>query len=626
MSFVNRTGSGCSALGLVLTCLLTSPVVAQSNNDSANSLEEVIVTSSRIPQARRNIGTSVEVVSAEEIRDYGNASLVEILRQQASVAATTSGGPGKTTALRIRGEEGYRTLALFDGMRLSDPSAPQIAPLFEHMVADGVGRVEILKGPQGLGYGADAGGVVNITSPVADFGNRVFINSEWGEFGTSRNNLILSGANSDVDYFLLLSDLGSDGHNVRKDDTVLQDNDGYENTTIHARLGWQLRDGLKADLVLRDVDASSEYDGCFTTVQVHDCLSDNQQQAGRASLEYSGDGFVHNVSVARVDTDRREYAGGAFAFGNKGQLDRVEYTGNLSELPGFDLVFGADWERAEADGNSRDNGGLFIEYLSDFSERLFINIGTRYDDNDDFGSNTSYRVSTAWLAELDSRRDLKFKASFGTGFRAPSLYEIAYNRGPFAAPPASTTDLRQETSRGWEAGVEFATDTGLFAEAVYFDQEIDDAIEFDLATFSGYVQDVGSSHSRGVELSMELPLSATLKLLGNYTWNDTSRPDGRQRLRRPEHQYNAGLGYHSSDERLQANLFYRAARNSVDETFTGVVPLSDYSVVDANLSFSLLEQLDVFVRIENLGDSDFEEVTGYNNPGRAIYGGLRLRL
>src|SRR5690606_8323497 len=192
--------------------------------------------------------------------------------------------------------------------------------------------------------------------------------------------------------------------------------------------------------------------------------------------------------LASTRTDRDNLSNGVSSFPAKGELNRWEYIGTATNLPGFDLVFGGDFEEALNNDIGRDNVGIYGEYISDFSDNLHLTAGARHDDNDDFGTNTSYRASAAYLIDLADGNALKFKTAYGTGFRAPSPYEIAYNSGPFASPPASLVSLKQETSKGHEFGIEYLADT-LRLEAVYFDQDVEDAITFDLDAFSGYIQD-----------------------------------------------------------------------------------------------------------------------------------------
>ncbi|HJO10451.1 MAG: TonB-dependent receptor [Gammaproteobacteria bacterium] len=609
--------------GIAASIAITSQAQTAENT---SPLEEIIVTSSRVPVPLRQIGISVSAISEAEIEAHGNLSLIDVLRQMPAIATTNNGGSGKATSLRIRGEEGFRTLTIFDGMRLSDPSGTQIGSPLQHLLSEGIGRVEILRGPQGLAYGADAGGVVNISSrsdTEGFFGN---LNAQAGKFGSDLLSGNIGGGNGTVDYFVAITDTETDGYNARASDSVLADSDGYENTSIHARLGVKLAENLQLDLVHRDVDGDTEFDGCFSGTTVHDCSGDYELDASRASLEYTGENFSHSISYSATDTDRENFALGVSSFTANGELDRWEYLGSATNLPGFDLVFGADHEEAINNGVGRDNVGFYLEYLSDFSDNIFFTAGTRHDDNDDFGTNTSYRVSGAYLIDLSRSATLKFKGAYGTGFRAPSPFEIGYNAGAFAFPPASLVSLGQEESEGYELGVKYVVGSSLHLEAVYFDQEVEDAIFFDLAGFSGYLQDVGRSTSDGVEISADISLSDNLRLTSNYTYNDTERPNGLQRRRRPEQLANFGLAYVGMDDRLSLNAFYRISRDSIDEVGATLVKLDDFEVMDLSASYSVSDNIKLYARVENAFDEDYEEIAGFNPPDRAAYVGVRFNF
>jgi len=113
-----------------------SSVLAQESTP-----QEIVITSSRIETPWRQIGTSVSVMTADEIAARGSSSLLDILRAMPSVSVGNSGGAGQISNLRIRGEEGYRTLTLLDGMKLSDPSVTQVQPQLEHLLSSGIERI-----------------------------------------------------------------------------------------------------------------------------------------------------------------------------------------------------------------------------------------------------------------------------------------------------------------------------------------------------------------------------------------------------------------------------------------------------------------------------------------------------
>jgi vitamin B12 transporter len=606
------------------TLALSLSATPLSARQPSGPLEEVTVTSSRIATPLRQIGTSVAVMTEEQIEAHGNFSLLDIVRQMPATASSSNGGIGKVSALRIRGEEGFRTLTIFDGIRLLDPSTPQIGPQFEQILSSGVGRVEVLRGPQGLSFGADAGGVINLFSRRDVEGFNADFDLESGEFGTRQVAGTVSGRDGAVDYYFSATDLSTDGFNSRLSDVDLRDHDGYRNTTLHGRVGFQLSENWRMDLVHRDVAGETEFDGCFAQVVVNDCEADYELSASRVSLDYSSDGVTHTLAYASTATDRQNYALKQPAVGASGELQRLEYLGSVSGLPGFGLVFGADLEEADSGTSSRENQGIFVEYLSDFSDVLFITAGIRHDDNDDFGSNLSYRLSGAYLIDLGVDSLLKFRGSYGTGFRAPSPFEIEYNRGPFAFPPASLVSLEQETSKGFELGVEYLAGDELKLEAVYFDQEIDDAIYFDLAGFSGYLQDLGTSNSEGIELSARYLVTDSFEVSGNYTHNRTKRPNGQQRIRRPEKLANLALAYRAFDDRLVLNAFYRISRDAIDEVFGVTTPLDDFEVLDLTTSYDFSDAIRLYGRIENVTDETYQEVTGFRSAQRALYLGVRL--
>jgi vitamin B12 transporter len=599
---------------------------AQETVEPTKALEEVVVISSRIPIPLRQIGTSVSVINAADIAARGNLNLSDVLRQLTAIGVSNTGGAGKTTNLRIRGEEGFRTLTLMDGLRLSDPSTPQIAPQFEHVLSSGISRVEILRGPQGLSYGADAGGVLNISTRSGSEGLQASLDAQSGKFGSKQISANLGGAAGPADFFVSASSMKTEGFNTFAADTTFADKDGYENDTVHLRAGLDLTEHWRFDVVHRSVDGATRHDNCFSpTNGGHDCLTAFEQQASRLALAWRGDGFSHALAFVSNDTDRTGYSSGAFSYGAAGTLERWEYNGSATSLPGFKLVWGADLEAARNNGSGRDNTGVYLEYLSDFSDTLYLTAGLRHDDNDDFGTNTSHRVSAAYLVDLANAATLKFKSSIGSGFRAPSPYEIQYNSGAWAYPPASLVSLKQETSTGWEGGLEYLQGTALKLEAVYFDQDVEDAIYFDQINWSGYLQDIGTSNSKGVELSAALGLGEQWQVTGNVTFNETTRPNGLQRLRRPKQLFNAGVSWQGLDQqRLQLNAFLRAASDSIDELGAATLALAAFKVLDLSVNWRFSPSLQLYGRLENALDEHYQEVIGYNTAGRAAYVGFRL--
>ena len=286
------------------------------------------------------------------------------------------------------------------------------------------------------------------------------------------------------------------------------------------------------------------------------------------------------------------------------------------------MTYGVDHESQSltdsSSDRSRDNTGIYLEARQQFAAGA-ITAGWRHDDNEDFGTHNSWRIS-ARHALPGRARDWVVRAAIGTGFRAPSLYEMAYNEGPFSYPPASGTALREETSEGWEVGLAGALGQ-LTVELIWFDQQIEDAIVFDLASYSGYLQTSGTSSAEGLELIARMPFSDHWSVEGNVTWLDATERNGVDRPYRPEETARISLLWSSRQwsSRLTAHYTGKALDPfgmAIDETTS----------LDFTARWAASTRWSLEARILNVTDSTDQRLPGYAVPGTTIYAGVRLAL
>ncbi len=610
-----------------VTLMLLSLVAAPLAVSGESPYEEIVVTSSRVPQPLREVATSVSVITRDELDLKGYTSIADVLRTEASIGVSNNGGAGKRTTLRIRGEEGYRTLVMVDGVDLADPTGTQIGPNIEHILNTfDVERIEVLRGPQGFLYGADAGGVVNIITRSVRQGLAGRFSAETGGEGTLNLGAHIAAGNEVADIAVSITDNTTDGFNATKADVIRRDDDGYDNTTVHMKGGWTIAEDLRTTLVYRDIDGQSQFDGCFGGGD--DCLGFTDQSVAKLGIEYAGDRSTQSLSYAITDVERRNLAAGTISFNTEGETRELEYLGSYEVSPDQKLVFGADYEEDEITASGRDSErdqmGLFAEYQFSSGDNLFLTAGLRHDDNSEFGTHTSYRVSSAFIQELSADSSLKYRATYGTGFRAPSLSEQAYNNGSFAFGAAANRALSEETSAGFDLGVDYRAASGALLGLTYFDQRVEDEIFFDLAAFSGYLQESGEISSRGVECELEYPVTAALVVHANYTFNDTESATHFTRSRRPEHLANLGFNYSAMDGRLSMLANLRLSRDAFNDVFSiGLVELEDYEVLDVSAVYRFDDGVELFGRVQNLTDEQYEEITGFNTQNRTAYMGVR---
>ena len=83
---------------------------------------------------------------------------------------------------------------------------------------------------------------------------------------------------------------------------------------------------------------------------------------------------------------------------------------------------------------------------------------------------------------------------------------------------------------------------------------------------------------------------------------------------------NIGMLITPWSDRLTFNLNYRVARENADEPTGG---LDDYEVLDISTSYQVLDSLQVYARVENATDENYQEIPDFNTPGAAGYAGFR---
>lgn len=611
---VKRLGNTMFKLSTLSICVASAAATVAVAETTNSKMEEVVVSASRIEMPAARVGSSVTVITSAQIEDKGVHSIAEVLRFSPGVAVSNSGGVGKQTSLRVRGEESYRTLVLVDGVDISDPTATQVTARLGHQLAQQLDRIEVLRGPQGMIYGADAGGVVNVYSKSAKAGETFAggLALEAGRYNTQSMSANVRGSQDFFDYSLTAVDLSTDGFNVKSVDKSLKDDDGYDNTTINAKFGFNLSDKIRVQVFLRDLTTDNMIDG-WSEASNHDLTSELDQFIANIQLSYSGEVFTHKLSYSDQSVEREDFTSGVRTYATEGEVKQAQYLGSAQVSQVGRLIYGIDYDDQEDTLNdySENQLGVFVEWQGQIGDSFFYTAGLRNDDNDSFGEYNTYRATAAYLQQLDSGT-LKYKASTGTGFRAPSLYEL-YN------PTYGNEDLGVEESDGFDVGIEYYNSQGYYAELVYFDQEVVDAIDWSWTT-ALYEQEKGKSKSKGIEALVEIPVTQSINLITNYMYNDAYKQDGSRRDRRPRHVAALGLKGSFLSERLVTNIEARGSYDSVDRG----VELDDYEVVNVKVSYQVSEEVKLFVRGENIFNEKYEEIGGYNVSGAALYAGVNF--
>ena len=589
----------------------------------AETIEETVIVADRVDTSSQSLAVSVNIIDRELMEALGSATLPQLLKTQVGVSTTQTGGLGAVSGVRVRGQDGFRTKVLLDGVDISDPSSPQIGPRMEHVLSGSLDRIEVLRGTQGLLWGADAGGVISLTSRSGSAEASLDIDVERGGYGFESETITAaSGETSIGEATLLMNKVALDGFNARLDDTVLADRDGYDNDSYHLSYTSPEWQGWSATLIAREVDAQTDYDLCYTAAFgiSNDCTDDYKNDSQTAIINHSNDSSQTRISWSESTSERAYATDGSVGFSTQGHNDQLTAMHSRQVGDALRVTVGVDLdEQGYDDGfdqRSRDNNAAYAN-LHRESDGLIISGGIRVDDNDDFGRHTSWRLTAVAPTAFDG---IFAKVAVGTGFRAPSPYEIGYNTGPWAFSPATDAPLKEERSEGWELGVRDVTGAVTW-DLTYFNQQITDAIIFDLMNYSGYVQIAGESESTGIEASVDWQLAERFSVGGFVSQLDAEDSQGSQLPYRPELTMQLNARY--SDGGSSWMLLARHIADRVDEFGSA---LSDYNVMDATFSHKVTDSINLSVRAENLTNQAYTDIAGYRSPRRALYVGIKLAI
>jgi vitamin B12 transporter len=609
-------------------------------NSEAQS-QEIVVSATLIETPINEIGSSVTLIPAEEIERKQERTLPDVLRTVPGLNVVQTGGPGGKTSLFTRGTNSNHTKVLIDGIDANDPSQDGVFD-FGQVTTSDIGQVEVLRGPQSSLYGSDAlGGVVNIVTKKGEGPPQFRGMLEGGSFGTFNQSASVSGSTSRFNYVFNVAHILADDTPVTPLDLLppgrKRINDSYENTTLSTKLGVDVTDTLSFSVVGRYTDSTLFFTGddfsFFPSVPAADQSEQDARQIftrGEARLSLFDGAFKNRFGVGYTNYHTTIQAPDT-GFGlppeniNHGDRLKFDWQGNIELAKGQVVVLGAeDYEDRLIDSPisaENENAAGFVELQSEILPRLYTAASVRYDNNERFGDKTTWRIAPAYIIP---QTNTKLKASYGTGFKAPSLTQlfVSFPAFNFFANP----DLKPEESEGYDVGFEqpLCEDRFRFG-ATYFHNDITNLIGPN-ATFTSLIN-VGQATTEGVEAFASARITDRFEVRVDYTYTDAKDDTtGLELLRRPRHKASVSASWRPIDRlSVSATLLYVGSQVDGDRSFS--IPrldTPDYYLVNLAADYDLGRGFTVFARIDNLLDHRYENPTGFQRPGFGAYAGLRV--
>jgi vitamin B12 transporter len=609
-SFLSNTFvSAVFAAGLSATA-----TAAQANEASSNQIEdEIVVTAFRLPTDLDKTGTSIYLLTAEQMKQRGFVYLTDALMSVPGVSINQNGPFGGQASARIRGASTGQTLVLLDGIVINENSTPGGGFDFGTIELGDIERIEVLKGSQSTLWGSDAiGGVINIVSKAPSQKLSGEVGSTFGSFGTAQYRAAVSGGNQVADFRLSYSDTSSDGISKADEDDNNPEEDAYDARTLSAALGFNLPGDARLQIHHRQTDTDSEFDsfGNATGVQDGDELSKVERRTSQVRLTVPAfDGRLTNTLVyGESETERDSFTGGVFSFGSEGERDVFQYQGVYTLSDNQQLSLGYEDEDSEANGDDSDIQGIYALYQISAVDTLTLTMGLRRDDHSEFGAETVGRISAAWAFSPA----LNLHASWGEGFKAPTIFQTTFFCCGATAP---NPDLVAETSDSFDIGFDWRFNERGRLAMTYFDKEVENQIDFSFAV-GGY-ENIAEVDAKGVELIFDYRFTDTVMASTNLAYTDSEDINGDELIRIPELTADLSLSW-----QIAANLRTSLAviYNGDEEDARGTV--DSWTRVDLSGTWQPSEHIEVFARLENLTDRDYQQVFGYGTPERSAYLGL----
>lgn len=588
----------------VTSALLTLGLNASANSidtEQDSDLDKIVVTANRSQQDQFLALSSTQVIGQTEIQAIQPQNITELLNTVAGVSVVNQGGAGQASSVYMRGTNSNHTLVLVDGVRVG--SATLGTTSFSSMSVGLIDRIEVVKGPRGALWGADAiGGVIQIFTKKLQSGEGV-VSAGIGSHGLWKTEAAVGLGNDDHSLTLSASVEDSDGFNAT-DYAGQEDKDGYDRQSFSINGHSQLTDEFAVNLVSRYEKGGAKYDTSWAGSADE---NEHDNYSAKISGEYQSNNLFVETSYAASQDQGSTFSGSADPRIVNEITTKRDQFGLLGQYIFSDVTSftaGFDWYNEKVSGtsasyekDSRKASALFVQARHQVDAVLF-EAALRQDDIQGLDKETTYNVSAGYQLSDDWLISL----SKGTGFKAPTFNDLYW-------PGSGNPNLNPEKVDSTELLSRYKFESGSVEVSVY-KSDIENLIAWAPdATGSWKPSNINSATAEGVELTVSVqqgPFSHSLAAAYVETEDEST---GKQLTRRPKVTSTYTLGYQF--DALSANLILDYRGDSEESTKT----LDSVLLTNLSLSYQLSSELSVTGKVNNLFDENYTLAEHYLTDG-----------
>ncbi len=593
-----------------LTYTYSSTLLAEEVTDT------MVVTANRVEQSTKNLISPAAVVTKEEIQAIQAKSLTDVLRRLPGVQVSNSGGAGQTSSVYIRGTSSKHTLVLIDGVRFG--SATTGYANFSAIPLSGIERVELIRGPRAAVYGSDAiGGVINIiTSPGNGAEPETIVDLSLGSDNYQQAGIGVSTSVGEKSWINISANYEqSDGYNISANNSnpLDADDDGYKNNTVMLSGGSKVTDSVSLSLNAIHQNNYSQYDNPWGGVD----QSNNDLYNISGTAKYNEGSIESSLSLG-TNEDKSESYGQGTSTSTISTKRNLANWNNLYQLnESLKVGAGVDWYNESVNNTSTEytvkSRSNTAGYLLALYHKNTINLesNVRVDDNEQYGSFTSWQLGGSW----EFIDDVRLSSSVGTAFKAPTFNELYWPLecgvwGCYSGNP----ELKPEESENFEVALSGSHLTFDWRVAA-FQNKITNLISSNGTTNVN----LGKAEIKGIETAIGFTTGDFIHDV-SYDYLDTKDKDtGFELQRRAKHSAKWNTSYLYEEWQFDVSYLYQGKRYD-DNNESDV--LDAYSLVDFAINHYVTESVTVKAKIANLFDEHYETAKDYITPERNYYLGL----
>ncbi|MDD3775947.1 MAG: TonB-dependent receptor [Sulfurovaceae bacterium] len=597
-------------------------ILTLSNADTTDLGEIEIISANKTKQSIKKTTSNVTVITEEDIRQNGYASVPEALSTALGMNVSQNGGIGQKDSFFLRGLDSGKILVLVDGIRLNDPSTTNNTAMIEFLPISNIEQIEVIRGGSSSIWGANASaGVINIiTKNGKKDGVSGSIGLNSGSHNTKGGKLSLFYKNDKLNAKLLSSYFDTDGISALAPQN--SEKDRYNNKNIIAGFGYDFTDKTNASLTVMKTKTKGDFDdpnGGGANDDYSNFTTDSTNATGIISTKFGAIDTILNISRGEYD---RIYFNASF-----GKDAYMATTNEYSLINSYSYALGKSvlgLEYKNIDGYNKnifslaDNGfsnrAVFLSNAIKPIEKLLVEANLRYDDFNEFDGKTTYKIG----AKYTLSNDFTLNANYYTSFNAPSVYQLANT--------LVGTTLKPSFVKGHDASLSYKD----YLSLTYFDNKIeDDFIYTGSWPNSGYANNASSEKIRGIEvLAKSNTIADRFMFKANYThlidMKDTS---GTPLYNRAKDEFNGWVEYFYNEDTIASlNAQYIGKRHSPFGYPTSPMPSGNYTLWNIDITKSFNDSIDFGLHFKNIFDKDYQTIYNYNSEGRSVYADVRYKF